>query len=102
MSVSTIPAKNMNSYIGKDNIIIIDLRSKNEYINGHIPTAINVPYEEFLQRKIDLKTNNVIILYCERGNLSLLASRQLSNQGYRVISIYGGIHAYRGELCKEN
>ena len=101
MSFSTIPAKNISNYLGKNGTVIIDLREDSEYRKGHIPTAINIPYNEFIQRKADMGIHNEIVLYCERGNLSLLASRQLSSQGYRVISIYGGINAYRGELYKE-
>ena len=39
-----------------------------------------------------------MILYCERGNLSLLLARDLSNEGYMVKNIYGGLNAYRGYL----
>ena len=47
-------------YIGKPNVIIIDLRDKSEFDIGHIPGAVNIPYEELedhinnLQSKICL------------------------------------------------
>lgn len=102
MSVRTIPAKNINHYIGKKDAIIVDLRNRYDYERGHIPTAVNIPFHEIQNYKKHFGYYREIILYCERGSLSLLAARQLSDSDQDVFSIYGGIHAYRGELKKEN
>lgn len=99
MAFDTIRAKDINNYIGKSNIII-DLRDQMEYLEGHIPTAINIPYEDFEKEKYSLSSNVELILYCDRGNLSLILARDLSNEGYLVKSIYGGISAYRGKLMR--
>lgn len=98
MAFETIRAKDITNYIGKSNILIIDLRERMEYFEGHIPSAINIPYDEFEKEKHSLSSNVELILYCDRGNLSLLLARDLSNEGYLVKNIYGGISAYRGKL----
>lgn len=98
MSFDTIRANDIVKYIGKSNVIIIDLREREEYVAGHIPSAINIPYEELEDRKRDLHRNHLLIFYCDRGNISLLAARDLLKDGYNIKSLYGGIRAYNGKI----
>ncbi len=100
MAFETIRAKDIENYIGKYNVLIIDLREPNEYKKAHIPTAVNIPYMEFENKKSVLPLDRLLILYCDRGNLSLLLARELSKDGYQVKNIYGGIRAYRGRLVQ--
>jgi len=100
MSFDNIRASDIAKYIGKPKVLIIDLRNPDEYAAGHIPTAINIPYEELDDRKHSLSKNDLLIFYCERGNISLLAARDLLREGYNIKSLYGGIKAYRGVLEK--
>ncbi|WP_228351362.1 rhodanese-like domain-containing protein [Variimorphobacter saccharofermentans] len=98
MSFETIRTNDIIRYIGMRDVVIIDLRDKNEYDAGHIPTAINIPYEELESEKKNLQRNNLLIFYCDRGNISLLAARDLMKDGYNIKSLYGGLRAYRGRL----
>ncbi len=100
MDFDTVPAKELDNYINKYNTVIIDLRDKEEYLEGHVPTAIHLPYDEIESWRYKLGKYYEIVLYCDRGSSSLLASRDLSRQGYKIVNIYGGIHAYRGKLTK--
>ena len=98
MPFDTIKTNDIMKYIGKQNVLIIDLRDRKDYTKGHIPTAVNIPYEELEDNKNNLKRNNLLIFYCDRGNISLLAARDLVKDGYNIKSLYGGLHAYRGKL----
>lgn len=98
MSFDTIRTNEIVNYIGNKNVIIIDLRDKDEYKFGHIPSAINIPYEELEEQKERLSKRHLLVFYCERGNISLLAARDLIKEGYNIKSLYGGIRAYRGRL----
>lgn len=100
MAFETIRAKDVEYYMEKNNTQIIDLRNRSEYKRGHIPTAINIPYNEFENKKNQLSGDTELILYCDRGNVSLLLARDLGNEGYLVKNIYGGISAYRGKIVK--
>lgn len=102
MAFETIRAKDIENYIGKSNVQIIDIRDCAEYKRGHIPTSINIPYEEFENKKSQISINSVLILYCDRGNLSLFLARDLNKEGYQVKNIYGGIRAYRGRIVQGN
>lgn len=97
MDFENIPAKMLENYINKDNIIIIDLRSHEDYLEEHVPKAVNINYEELEKYYNRLKKYNEIILYCDRGGFSLLAARDLSKLGYHAINVYGGFLAYKGE-----
>jgi rhodanese-related sulfurtransferase len=98
MSFDTIKTNDILKYIDSPNVLIIDLRDKKEYDAGHIPTAVNIPYEELERKKPYLQMNNLLIFYCDRGNISLLAARDLMKDGYNIKSLYGGLHAYHGKL----
>jgi rhodanese-related sulfurtransferase len=98
MSFDTIRTNDVIKYIGRPDVLIIDLRSKEEYEAGHIPTAINIPYEELDDQKCKLEKDTILIFYCDRGNISLLAARDIIKDGYNIKSLYGGLRTYHGKL----
>lgn len=98
MCFETISAKALNSYMQSFDYILIDLRDYADYRRGHIPTAISIPYDDLMSNINQLDKGRKYILYCDRGSMSLLASKELCTSGYSVLNVYGGIHAYRGVL----
>lgn len=98
MSFETIRTNEIVNYIGKPNVLIIDLRDREDYLMGHIPTAINIPYDELEEQKKNLQRQYLLIFYCDRGHISLMAARDLMKDGYNIKSLFGGIRAYRGRL----
>ena len=101
MGIDTISAKKLSEYFCNDQYIIIDIRDKKDYEKGHIPHAINIPFDDFEENGIKLPKNKKYILYCERGGSSLLLARQMDREGFEVLSISGGLNAYRGILTKK-
>lgn len=95
---------------GNGSALLIDLRDRTTYVREHIPGAICIPYEELRGNVPALKQwtmqckrrfgHAALILYCDRGNTSLRAARDLYNQGFPVKSVYGGISAYKGPKVK--
>lgn len=100
MTFETIRAKDVEMYIGRPGTLIVDIRDEDDYRRGHIPSAMNIPYIEFDNWKKSISFGLLLILYCDRGNLSLLLARELSREGYQVKNIYGGLNAYRGPLVR--
>lgn len=110
MCFETIRAADIFRYRINGKGVLVDLRDNEEYSFGHIPGAINIPYHELRNRITELKalaeTHSMtkqsapIILYCDRGNTSLLASRDLYREGFCIKNVYGGINNYRGPLVK--
>ena len=84
------------------NYIILDVRRPDEYAEGHIPGAINVPNEEIGTVKIaELPDKSQLILvYCRSGRRSKEASEKLVKLGYTNIVEFGGILDWKGEIEK--
>ncbi|NLJ95909.1 MAG: rhodanese-like domain-containing protein [Clostridiales bacterium] len=98
MSFDTIRTNEITKYIGRPNVLIIDLRDRMDYLKGHIPSAVNIPYDKLEEEKKYINRNNLLIFYCDRGHISLMAARDLMKHGYNIKSLYGGIKAYKGRL----
>ncbi|MCR5175990.1 MAG: rhodanese-like domain-containing protein [Anaerovibrio sp.] len=83
--------------------IIVDVRTRQEYDNGHIPKAICIPNESIDQTPPDeLKDKNQeIFVYCRSGRRSKQAAQKLANMGYTNIIEFGGINDWRGEITTE-
>ena len=82
--------------------IILDVRRPDEYAEGHIPGAINIPNEEIGTAEIaELPDKSQLILvYCRSGRRSKEASEKLVKLGYANIVEFGGIQDYEGEIEK--
>ena len=84
------------------NYIILDARSPDEFAEGHIPGAINVPNEEIGTAEIaELPDKSQLILvYCRSGRRSKEAAGKLAKLGYTNIVEFGGILDWKGEIEK--
>ena len=76
-----------------DEIIILDVRTEEEYNSGHIPNAILIPNETITDKTPDLLSNldAEILVYCRSGNRSAQAAKKLIAIGYTNVYDFGGI-----------
>ena len=78
--------------------VIIDVREKDEYLEGYIPTAKWIP-RGFLELRIEEQVpekNSEVVLYCAGGTRSALAAKALEDLGYsNVKSMAGGFTAWK-------
>ena len=79
-SIDTISAQELDSYIGRQDAMIIDLREREAYEQSHLKTAVHIPYED-IQECRRFSRRKLLILYCERGSSSLFAARELMKMG---------------------
>ena len=79
--------------------IILDVRTAEEYAQGHIPGAINIPNETIGTGEIPElpDKDQLILVYCRSGNRSKQASEKLVKLGYTNIVEFGGINDWPGE-----
>lgn len=70
------------------NMVILDVRTREEYLSGNIPNAINIDVlSQDFKSKIDmLDKNKEYLIYCRSGNRSSIASSIMSTNGF--INIY--------------
>lgn len=82
-----------------DGAVIIDVRSTEEYAQGHIPGAISVPADniEAISSKVSDKSTPVFT-YCLRGSRSIKAVKALKTMGYSNVINMGGINKYKGDI----
>ena len=92
----------VNLMASEKNYIILDVRRPDEYANGHIPGAINVPNEEIGTSEIPElpDKSQKILVYCRSGRRSKEAAKKLVKLGYTDIVEFGGILDWTGELEK--
>ena len=88
-----VSAKEVDRYAFRNEYVIIDIRSPREFRERHIKGAVCIPYER-LHQQVSLLKNRTLILYCDRGGLSLKAANELIESGFEARSVVGGIEAY--------
>lgn len=76
-----------------NNLKIIDVRSPEQYAEGHIPTAINIPLKELLGKLSSLPKNKTLVTYCGSITCQLApkAALELAQKGFKVLELHGGI-----------
>ena len=95
MQIKIISCETLKEYMQRDDCILLDLREKADYEQGHLPGAVYADWET-LEQNIDTileqqeKEIRAIVLYCDRGNISLIVARDLVRKGYPAISVGGG------------
>jgi rhodanese-related sulfurtransferase len=82
-----------------DDYIIVDVRTFEEYCEGHIPGAINIPNEDIdTEPELLADKEQMILIYCRSGNRSKQAAEKLVNMGYTNLIEFGGIIDWDGEI----
>ena len=79
--------------------VLLDVRSPQEYREGHIPGSQNVPLQQL--DKVEEVTENkdtVLYVYCRSGARSRQAVSLLKHMGYTNVHNIGGIAAYSGKV----
>ena len=84
-------ASNMNKLdkiIEDNNYIIVDVRTKEEYDEGHLKDALNIPYDT-INKNVELDKSKTILVYCKSGKRASTAETTLKNLGYTVYNLGG-------------
>ena len=81
--------------IDQNSLIVIDVRTDQEFKGGAYPDAINIPLDELTNRldEIGSNTTREIVVYCASGGRSAYAQRTLTQLGYSNVKNGGGISA---------
>ena len=77
----------------EEGYIILDVRTQEEYDEGHIPEAILIPYTQIGEKANEMlpDKDQLILVYCRSGRRSKLAAEALVELGYTNIKEFGGI-----------
>lgn len=71
--------------------LLIDVRTPEEYANGHVPGALNLPLDQLEGRVKEIPDPaSEVHVICQSGRRSQLASSQLAALGFRPVNVQGG------------
>ncbi len=78
---------------------LIDVREQNEFENGHILGARNIPMSQMKMRQGEIRKDKPVYLYCQSGSRSARAASMLKRWGYQDISqLKGGFKKWSGKV----
>lgn len=86
----------VNNYAEHTNVDVIDVRSEDEYVEGHIPGAMNIPLNSL--DKIIISTSREIIVYGDTSSKSKQAANELITLGYEHVKYIAGIDNWEYDL----
>lgn len=80
--------------------VILDVRTEREFLEGHVPGAVNIPNETIGSAEVSglPDKGQLILVYCRSGNRSKQAAGKLAALGYTNIVEFGGMNSWTGEI----
>ena len=100
MGFKTIGVNELEGVVKKPKTKLVDLRTPEEYRLYHLEGAENMPFDDFEKYIKYLSMDISYILYCQRGGSSLMGAKRLSQEGFRVYTVIGGIEAWKERNLK--
>lgn len=84
----------------KEDLFMIDVREPGEWAMGHVAGAVHFPLSQLaeLQKKLDRRRETIVM--CQSGARSALACEMLTERGFDVVNMTGGLNAWRGPLVR--
>jgi rhodanese-related sulfurtransferase len=78
-----------------DHLFVLDVRTPQEFAAGHVPGAINVPYDQLASRLAEVPKDKDVVLYCKSGRRAGIAADVLAANGYQRLShLEGDMNAW--------
>ena len=88
----TLSPQQLISLVNKEEAVIVDLRDSNEFKQGHIVDALNIPHAKLADRMAELESyrDKPLILVCKMGQHSGAAGKTLAASGFEQVSRLSG------------
>ena len=83
--------------IADTTVVVLDVRTAEEFKDGHIAYALNIDVKQndFVKKALaTLPKNKTVAVYCRSGRRSANAAGLLAKKGYKCVNLYGGILAW--------
>ncbi|MDH6365166.1 rhodanese-related sulfurtransferase [Enterococcus sp. PF1-24] len=82
----------------QEKLTVLDIREVDEVQTGAIPNAKNIPLSRFPQAVAELNKDQKYYLICHSGSRSHMLGNYLTEAGYDVVNVLGGMMAWSGEV----
>lgn len=92
--IESVTADEFENALYDSHVQLLDVRSADEYSQGHIANAENIDVQQpdFIDKaKAKLDHTNPVYVYCRSGKRSMLAAQKLVKAGYQVVNLRDGI-----------
>ncbi len=80
-SISMLELRQKHVEHHEKNELILDVRSREEFAEGHIPGSTNIPHDEIAHKASDLKKYNAVYVHCRLGGRAQAAVAELEKLG---------------------
>jgi rhodanese-related sulfurtransferase len=97
--------KEFQSLIELEEVQLIDVRKPEEFIEGHIPNAININYysDDFVSSIDKLDKKKPVYIYCRSGQRSANSASQFKEAGFtQIYNLEGGILKWQSDSLPLN
>lgn len=92
--------KGVEEFRRENNAVLLDVRTAQEYSQGHISGSINIPLDSLDKINKHVSDKSVpLYVHCLSGARSGRAVSELKSMGYEKVKNIGGIGSYRGEIA---
>lgn len=103
--LSFLQTKDINSgvrsFLSTEGAMLLDVRTPEEYAEGHIEGSKNIPLQSIERTESVIKDKSTqIFVYCRSGARSAQATNILKRMGYTNVEDIGGIMSYRGKVVR--
>lgn len=83
------------SHLHTTNALVVDVRDEDEFQEGHIPDAVNIPLNEIRTRLCELPLDRELWLTCGVGQRAYYATRILQQKGFKAKNLPGGMKTFQ-------
>ena len=91
--------ESIKEYQSLSGAVLLDVRTPQEYKEGHVPKSKNVPLQTIEKVTSVVKTKETpLFVYCYSGSRSNQAVNALKRMGYSIVTNIGGISSYTGKV----
>lgn len=93
-----LSTQQLTNAVNQQNAVVVDIRSREDFQEGHITDAINIPSAELADQlsQLEKHKNNPIILVCGMGHATGSAAKTLEENGFLDVSkLLGGMAEWR-------
>ena len=89
----------LQDYRHTSGAVLLDVRTPQEYADGHIPESKNIPLSSLSQPDaVTVQKDTPLFVYCYSGSRSRQAAEILKSMGYTNVKNLGGIASYTGKV----
>lgn len=96
----TAPAELLQRQAAGEKVLVIDVRSPEEFAAGHVPGALNLPHDRITGNEPQLKDwkQKPVVIYCKSGRRAGMAAGVLEQQGFgRLEHLSGDIGGWQAQ-----